>query len=78
MIVKLKKEAPGFYKVMVNNYNRFNIRKRKIKGESGGACDWTVHDLTYKKNILILFHLEKQRILLKTKFFLKGEKNDLE
>tara|TARA_B100000749_G_C18054372_1_gene312795 strand:+ start:162 stop:374 length:213 start_codon:yes stop_codon:yes gene_type:complete len=69
MIVKLKKEAPGFYKVMVNNYNRFNIRKRKIKGESGGACDWTVHDLTYKKKYIDFVSLREAKDFIKNEIF---------
>ena len=69
MIFKLKKEAPGFYKVIVNNFNRFNIRKRKLKSEPGEAFDWTVHDLTYKKKYIDFVSLKEAKDFIKNEIF---------
>jgi hypothetical protein len=71
MIYKLKKEEPGFYKVIVNNYNRYDIRRTERGSDPTNIYyyDWVVTDLENEKKYIDFVSLKEAKDFIKEELF---------
>ncbi len=65
MEFKVKKGSPGLYQIMVNNYHRFDIRKKEKPGLSGTPWEWVIKDRVNRKNYIDFVSLAEAKKFIK-------------